>query len=148
MMEKQELYDELIRRINNPVNFTGRNGIKIKELKEGYARGEMENTPATQNLLGGLHGGALATLADAVCGMAVASLGYARMTIHGTVEYLRVAAPGPVSCEAKVRKAGKTVVVCESVITDSEGREVTLATFSFMILGDNPLMLDTFLDKK
>lgn len=122
---------ELLRRVNCPEQFLGRNGIQITEIGDGTAKGRMENTTATQNLLGNLHGGALSTLADAVAAMAVCSGGQVYVTIHNTMEYLRPAGPGPVYCTARVRKAGQTIAVSEATITDSDGREVAIGTFSF-----------------
>ncbi|MCL2843416.1 MAG: PaaI family thioesterase [Oscillospiraceae bacterium] len=122
---------ELLRRVNCPAQFLGRNGIQITEIGDGTAKGQMENIPATQNLLGNIHGGALSTLADAVAAMAVCSSGQVYVTIHNTMEYLRTAGPGPVFCEARVRKAGQTIAVSEATITDSGGREIAIGTFSF-----------------
>jgi len=129
--QKQAFYNAIIERVNNSQRFAGRNGIKITEIKEGYAKGEMPNIPDTQNTLGGIHGGAIATLLDTVSGAATASLGGLRVTVHCAIEFLRAAAPGSVICEAKVRKVGKAIVVCEGTITDSKGYEVAIGTFSF-----------------
>ena len=131
---KQAFYDELLTWANNTKRFTAHCGIRFLEIGEGYATGDMPNIPETQNFWGGVHGGALSTLADTVSGMATASLGHLnRVTLHNTMEYLRPAAPGPVHCFSKVRKAGKTIVVCEATITDSEGKEVAIGTFSFYL---------------
>ena len=128
-------YEEIMRRINNSDRFVGKNSIRITEIGKGLARGEMENSKATQNYRGGIHGGALSTLADTTAGAAVSSLGKLSVTAHNTMEYLRPATPGPVSCEARVRKDGKHIVVVETTITDTEGREVTIGTFSFHVMG-------------
>ena len=136
MENPQVYYEELMRRVNNPERFMGKNGIRIIEIGEGWARGEMENTKATQNPLGGLHGGALSTLADAVAATSLTSLGpRGRVTLHNTMDYLRLAAPGPVTCESRVRKTGKTIAVCEATILDSTGAEVAIGTFTFFFTG-------------
>ena len=132
-------YDEIMRRINHPDRFVGKNNMRITEIQNGFARGEMENIPATQNSRGGIHGGALSALADTAAGVAVSSLGKLSVTVHNTMEYLRPACPGPVTCEARVRKDGKNIVVVETAITDTEGREVAIGTFSFQIMGTIPL---------
>jgi len=129
---KQEYYNELLTRMNNSDCFVRRCGIRFLDVEEGLAKAEMPNDPTTHNIFGGIHGGALFTLADTVGGMAVASLGrWRRVTVHSSIEYLRLAAPGPVRCVAKVRKAGKTIIVCEATITDSGGQEVAIGTFSY-----------------
>ena len=128
-------YEEIMRRVNSPDRFVGKNSIKITEIGKGFACGEMGNIPATQNSRGGIHGGALSALADTAAGVAVSSLGKLSVTVHNTMEYLRLACPGSVTCEARVRKDGKRIVVVETTITDTEGREVAIGTFSFHIVG-------------
>ena len=123
--------EELLTRVNNPDNFPGRNGMRVTEIGDGTARGEMADTSAIKNLLGGIHGGALYTLADAVTAMAICSGGQAYVTLGGSMEYLRPACPGVVTCEAKVRKTGKTIAVGECTLTDSAGTEIAIGTFTF-----------------
>ena len=134
MTNKPDFYKELMRRVNDPELFVGRCGIQITEISDGFAQGQMEFHLATQNLLGGLHGGALSTLADAVAGMSVSGLGHgSRVTVHNTMEYLRPSKPGTIYCEARVRKNGRHIVVSEATVTDSDGREVAIGIFSFYI---------------
>ena len=141
--EKQAQYEELMRRMNNPERFMGRNSIEVIEIGEKWAKSRMENTKATQNPLGGIHGGALSTLADVTAAASLTSLGWrARVTLHNTMSYLRPACPGPVYFEAHVRKAGKTVAVSESTIVDSEGAEVAIGTFTFYFTGGEPVFVD------
>ena len=134
--DKSQFYEVLLAFANDPRWFNGRNGVLVTEVGEGYAKGEMENSPLTHNALGSIHGGALSTFADTVTAVAVASYGGLAMTSHNTMEYLRGAKPGPVFCEARVRKAGKALSVCEAVIRDSEGREVAIGLFSFHMTGE------------
>ena len=139
MTNKQAYFQELKHLVNDPERFVGRCGIEITEIGEGHAKGRMEYDLATSNLLGGLHGGALSTLADAVAGMSVASLGYKRVTVHNTMEYFRASKPGPIYCEARVRKSGKSITVSEATVIDSDGREVAIGTFSFYITDQEKL---------
>jgi len=134
--EKQAFYDELITRVNSSDRFAAYIGIRVLEVQEGYARLELPNVTETQNLFGALHGGAMSTLADTASGVAVTSLGrHMRVTVHNTMEYLRQAAPGPVQCVSRVRKAGSTITICEATVTDSQGQEVAIGTFSFFNTG-------------
>ena len=136
MAEKDRLYKMFLALANDPKWFNGRNGITVTDVGEGFAKGEMENSPLTHNVLGGIHGGALSTLADTVAAVAVVSLGGVCVTIHNSMEYLRRAKPGPVSCEARVRKAGKTITVCEAIIRDSGGEEIAFGVFTFQMTGE------------
>jgi len=135
-LNQQDYYAELLARVeNHPDRFIAKTGIRFLEVGEGYAKGDMPNIPATQNFAGGIHGGALFSLADTIAGMAARSFGRptTTVTVNGSMNYLRPAAPGPVQCEARVRKAGKMLTVCETVITDSEAREVASGTFTFYL---------------
>ena len=134
--DKNQFYKTLLAFANDPKGFNSRNGVLVTEVGEGWAKGEMENSPLTHNVLGSIHGGALSTFADTVAAVAVASFGGLAMTSHNTMEYLRAAKPGPVFCEARVRKPGKALSVCETVIRDSEGRELAIGHFSFHMTGD------------
>jgi len=132
-----------MRRMNDPERFMGRNSIELIEIGERWAKSRMENIKATQNPLGGLHGGALSTLADVTAAASLTSLGWrARVTLNNTMNYLRPACPGPVYCEAHVRKAGKTVAISESTIVDAEGAEVATGTFTFYFTGGEPKFAD------
>ncbi|MCL2569081.1 MAG: PaaI family thioesterase [Oscillospiraceae bacterium] len=135
-MSQEEYYAELLTRVeNHPDRFIAKTGIRFLEIAEGYAKGDMPNIPATQNFAGGIHGGALFTLADTISGTAARTHGRPQvvLTVNSTMNYLRLAVPGPVACEARVRKAGRTLTVCEAVITDSEAREVASGTFTFYL---------------
>ena len=139
MAEKRDMrriYQALLAVANDPERFNGRCGVLVTDVGAGWAKGEIENGPLTQSVLGGIHGGALATLADTVAAVAVASLGGASVTVHSTLEYLKWAKPGPVTCEAKVRKAGKSISVCEVSLRDSGGEEIAFGIFSFHMTGE------------
>jgi len=132
MTENQDYCAEIMRRINSPEHFGGRNGILITEFGDGWAKGEMENSKATQNQMGGVHGGALSTLADIVAAMSVSTMGRRRrVTLHNTMHYMRQACPGKLSCEAHVRKTGRTIAVSEATVMDADGAKVAIGTFTF-----------------
>ena len=68
-------------------------GIKLEEVRAGYARVAMEVTPDMHNFNGVTHGGAMFTLADTAFGLASNSRGTA-LALHISVNYVRATASG------------------------------------------------------
>lgn len=135
METKEALYEKLLKEINNSALFAATNGIVITEVGEGFATGYMEDTGRTRNHHGSHHGGALATMIDTLCGVAAFSMGKNPLTVHGTIEYLRVA-KGEIQGKATVRKMGSTICVCQASLWNKAGEEVAIGTFSFCFVGD------------
>lgn len=135
-------YPKLIDRANNAVRFSGKNGILVDKLFYGGATGYMEITEQLKNPLGGVHGGALSTLADTVAGIAVATLGFTGVTLSNTMNYHREVRLGTVYCSAEVTKAGKKITVCDVKMTDTEDRLVATGTFTFFIKGEITSVLE------
>ena len=130
-MGQQELYEKLRNIANNPERFSGFNQILLTSVSEGRVEGELADIIATQNPLGGVHGGALYTLADTAAGLAVATNGRANVTLDSNLHFLRPPRPGKVYCTAVVRKRGRNIDVCDVSLWDSEDREVAIGTFTF-----------------
>ncbi len=63
-------------------------GIKLEEVRAGYARVSMVVTPDMHNFNGVTHGGALFTLADTAFGMASNTRGTA-LAMHISINYLK-----------------------------------------------------------
>ena len=61
-------YEKLCRIRNEQNAFGNLVGVKIVEIREGYARAELEVTPELSNPIGSLHGGCLFTMADVTGG--------------------------------------------------------------------------------
>lgn len=130
-MEKETYYSKLMKVMNDEKHFNGFNGIIITKIEDFAAYGEMDYTESTQNPMGGIHGGALATLADSVAGLAAAARGFPLVTLSNTMNYMRPARPGKIYCAAKVVKSGRTIIVCDASIHDSEDRLIATGTFTF-----------------
>ena len=69
--KKQAFYQLLMDRMNEKGHFSSNSNIQIVKLDSGYAEGILDIRPENLNMLGYVHGGCLATLADTVAGMAV-----------------------------------------------------------------------------
>lgn len=134
--EISQHYPLLIEMANNQMRFSGSNGIFIDKLAHRSAMGSMEIVEHSRNPMGGVHGGALSTLADTVAGCAVVSLGYSCVTVTSTMNYLREVLFGTLFCSAEVVKEGRHIAVVDAKITDSEERLVATGTFTFFIKRD------------
>ncbi|MDE5820243.1 MAG: PaaI family thioesterase [Lachnospiraceae bacterium] len=110
-------------------------GIELLELRQGYARGRMPYRLENANPYGSLHGGALYSLADIICGLAACTYGYYSSTIEGSMHYVRPALNTRyVICEAHELRQGRQVSVYEARLTNDEGLLLDTAEFSFYML--------------
>lgn len=118
--------------------FAEYNGIEITKIDTDYAEGELCITEASLNPMGKVHGGCLASLADTVAGVAVATRGRVGVTMDCRIDYLRPASGAKIKCVATPRKVGKTIAVYTVEMTNDTGVMVAIGTFSFY-LTDQPL---------
>ena len=108
----------------------------------GEAEGELIIRPETRNPMGVVHGGALFTLADTVAGTAAFTTGRNCVTLDSSMQFLSAARGDKVRCVAKPKKAGRTIMVYEISITDSEERLVATGIFTFFATGEHRLPAD------
>jgi uncharacterized protein (TIGR00369 family) len=99
--------------------------------------------PLTGNALGrtgNLHGGAISLLCDLACAAAASTASTydpvttALVTADLHVRYLGPAKGDSVRAEAKVVKAGRTLVVVQAEVKDSTDRLIAVADFSAMLV--------------
>jgi uncharacterized protein (TIGR00369 family) len=104
-------------------------GISVLEVSEGEVTLALEAEPHHRNLLGTIHGGMVATLADTAAGLAVRSMlepGRGHVTVSLGVEYLRAAAPGRLIGRGRALRVGTKIAHAAADVTDEQG--VLLAT--------------------
>ncbi len=132
---------EKIRKYRDDQNrFAAMLGIVTLEIKEGYARGEMELKPDYDNVVGSVHGGCIFTLADTIGGAAAASGGMKMTTVSSDMHYLSPAIGAEkLTAEAKEIKKGKKISVYDVEISDDKGKRIAKGTFSYYNLG-TPLL--------
>ena len=81
-------YEDLMEFHNKENPFTREMGVKIIEIREGYAKLKLGVKKSHTNALGVVHGGCLFTLADSVCGVAASSYGGQSVTVNASINYL------------------------------------------------------------
>ena len=97
---------------------------------------------------GVLHAGAVATIADSACGYAALSLmpaGSAVMSVEFKVNLLAPGRGERFLASGRVRRAGRTLTVCEGSVKAIEGveeREVAIMTATMIRLDGRPELAD------
>ncbi len=132
-------FDKL-KKIRN-MGFIKEIGFVITDIREGYAKGEMELKPMHANPIGSTHGGVIFSIADTVGGAAASSRGRFVTTVSGNINYLSPA----MNCrkligESREIKVGKKMCVYEVTITNELDKVIAVATMTFFYL-DNKVKL-------
>ena len=99
---------------------------------------------------GFLHAGALASVVDSACGYAALSLmppGAAVLSVEFKVNMLAPAAGARFEARGRVRKAGRTITVCEGelhafAVNETEGKHVALMQATMMTVRDRGGLAD------
>ena len=117
--------------------------VDLRVVAAGDGGPTVMEIPIAANALGNggqLHGGAVALLCDVACAVAASSASTYDVNTHILVtadlhvRYLGPARGDHVRAEARVAKAGRTLVVVQADVTDAEGRAVAIADFSAMLV--------------
>lgn len=128
-------YERLCRIRNEQNAFGNLVGVRIVEIREGYARSELEVRHELSNPIGSLHGGVYFTMADITGGSAAVAYGEQVTTVDADIRYLR---PGigikKVICEAEEIKKGKQLFVYRVDLKDEKGTLLSAGTFTYMSL--------------
>lgn len=136
MEHKQELFRRLIEKSNKPGNLTRDLGLRVTEVSDGVAEGVMEFTANSINPRHLVHGGALFGVMDQMAGIAACTTGYGVVTINGSIDFLRSAAPAePLQCRATVIKPGRRFIATEAVIiSEKTGKMVAKGSFTYCVM--------------
>lgn len=112
--------------------------MEITSLKEGEAVITMPVNPDKHtNLYNAVHGGAVASLADTVMGVACATTGNRVVTIDLNINYIKnAAAHETITATGKVIHCGRQTMVVEAeVLAGDANRLIAKARGTFMVIG-------------
>lgn len=114
-------------------------GLRLIDVREGYARVEMQFTDDMENMFGMAHGGAIFSLIDAAFEVASNSHGTMAVALSMNVHYLASPAKGSVlSAEAREINKTKRTAAYDIRATDDTGK--LLATCQSLVYRlDKPL---------
>ncbi len=103
-------------------------GIKVLEVKEGFAKLTMRVTKEHLNFASSTHGGAVFALADSAFGQAVNFGENRAVAVQVSINYVKPTAEGDIlTAEASVVSEGKTFALC-NVTVIRDGNAVALFT--------------------
>jgi len=111
--------------------FASHNGMTITEVREGYAKAEMELQPYHLNGAHTVHGGALFTLADFAFAVASNSKGQLALSINSSISIFKGAQKGKVIAEAREVSHSPKLASFEATVRNEAGD--LLATFQGMV---------------
>ena len=101
--------------------FAQKFGLKLIDLREGYAKVEMIFTRDMENMFGMAHGGTLFALIDAAFEVASNSHGTMAVALNMNINYLASPAKGSkLTAEAKEINKTKKTAVYDIVVTDDK----------------------------
>jgi uncharacterized protein (TIGR00369 family) len=114
-------------------------GLTLDAVGDGNASVSLEVEPRHRNLVGTLHGGMIATLADTATGVAIGSSlegGLTWATTALNVTFLAPGRGGRVTAHGRVVKAGRRFGYAEADVVDAEDRLLARATATFAIMAE------------
>jgi uncharacterized protein (TIGR00369 family) len=136
-MDADAVLEDLRTRVASSAFHSGL-GIQVDAAGQGAVRLTIEARPDQLNLGGSVHGGVLASLADTAMGLAVRTAiepGRRHVTIQLAVQYLAAAAPGAVTAEGKVLRAGSQIAFAEAELRQRT-RTIARAQGTFSVMAE------------
>jgi len=101
-------------------------GIKVLEIRDGYAKMSLEVTKEHTNIASFTHGGVLFSLADCAFAEAVNFGDKQAVAVQVSINYLRPTSEGDIlTAEANTVSDGKTLALCR-VVVKKEDKDVAL----------------------
>lgn len=114
-------------------------GMSLEHVAAGEADVALEVKDRHRNLLGIVHGGVIATLADTAAGIAYRTVlepGTAHVTTHLSVTYLAPGRAGRILARGRVMKRGRRTGYAEADVLGEGGTLLARATTLFAIVAE------------
>lgn len=128
-MSKERLEEN--RRLITSNHFALHNHVVVTDLEENTAEGYLDVEEDVTNAYGMIHGGAFYALADVIAGMTARGNGHAYVTQTADLHYLGTTKEKRIYGRSRVIRRGRATAIIEAKVTDSAGKELFLATFTF-----------------
>jgi acyl-CoA thioesterase len=106
--------------------FASHAGVRLLEVREGFARATLEIESAHLNAAGTVQGGAIFTLADLAFAAATNSHGTLAVTIDASISFLRAVKQGAIVAEATEESVTGKLATCTVRVKDERGELVAL----------------------
>ncbi len=135
--QERERFEEIARRRTRFSPYYDLLGMRLLELERGESRFRLEVEVRHLNAGGVVHGGVLASLADAAMGVALATLldpeKERPVTVEMKVNFTCAVREGALEARGRVVQKGRTIAVGEAEVRDSEGRLAAAAMGTFTV---------------
>ena len=106
--------------------FATSNGMRLVELRPGFAKTSLQVEDRHLNSIGTVHGGAIFTLADFAFGAAVKTGGKVAPAISTNLSFLKATRSGTLYAEATEISRSRKLSVCTVRVTNDAGELVAL----------------------
>jgi acyl-CoA thioesterase len=106
--------------------FATSNGMRLIELRPGFAKTSLQVDQRHLNSIGTVHGGAIFTLADFAFGAAVKTRGKVAPAISTNLSFLQATRSGTLYAEATEISRSSKLSVCAVRVTNDAGELVAL----------------------
>lgn len=119
------------------IPFAAELGIEVSSAEPGEARGSLEWRAELCTASGVMHGGALITLADtlgAICAFLNLPEGAGTATIESKTNLFRAVREGRVDGTSRPLHVGRSFIVVQTDLADSESRPVAIVTQTQAVL--------------
>lgn len=111
-------------------------GMKLIELRTGYAKVELELKSEFNNWDGRAHGGLIVSLLDQAFGAALNTLERIYVAVQLNVNFIAPPTAQTLYAESTVLHRGRSLGVSEMAVTDSNGRLVARGLGTTIAIGD------------
>ncbi len=110
--------------------------VELIELDRDHAKGQMPFDTRYGNPYGSMHGGCIYALADTIAGTLADNAGCDVTTVEGGMNFLEpVINTKYVYCTAKMKRAGRRLVVVEAEITNDKDDLLGCGMFTYFKMG-------------
>ena len=106
--------------------FATNNGMRLVELRPGYAKTSLTVEDRHLNSVGTVHGGAIFTLADFAFGAAVKTGGKVAPLINTSISFLKATRSGTLTAEATQVSRSRKISTCTVRVTNDAEELVAL----------------------
>lgn len=131
--QRQEWYAMLKARANTEGTYAVTGGMRLAELGDGWARGELQLEERHRNPMGIVHGGVYCTMMDQVAGTAACTRGSICRTVNCEVRFLAPAQRGHLTSRAEAVRMGRSIAVIRAWVEDTEGTVCAEGIYTFRL---------------
>lgn len=146
-MELDESTREAFKKVLNASPMYCLMQMQVLDAGEGRSRIEMSAGKHLHSLYGMLHGGAVATIVDSACGIALGSLleqGEMCVTVDLRINYISNMKEGTLVGQGRVIHRGRQTGVTEAEISDEEGNLIAAGMATHLICGPEDIRMADF----